>query len=32
VPPGTDVSDYKSAVIWCKQFAVLFATALLAEA
>lgn len=27
VPPGTDVSQFKSAVVWCKQFAVLFATA-----
>jgi Electron transfer DM13 len=27
VPPGTDVSQYKSAVVWCKAFSVLFATA-----
>ena len=31
VPAGTDVSAYKSAVVWCKDFGVLFATALLAE-
>ncbi|MEO6196734.1 MAG: DM13 domain-containing protein [Dehalococcoidia bacterium] len=27
VPEGTDVSQFKSAVIWCDQFSVLFATA-----
>jgi hypothetical protein len=27
VPAGTDISRYKSALVWCKQFAVLFATA-----
>jgi hypothetical protein len=27
LPAGTDVSRFKSAVVWCKQFAVLFATA-----
>ena len=27
VPSGTDPSSVKSVVIWCKQFAVLFATA-----
>ena len=27
VPPGTDVSDVRSVLIWCKQFAVLFAHA-----
>lgn len=27
VPAGTDVSRFKSAVVWCRQFAVLFATA-----
>lgn len=27
VPPGTDVGRFKSAIVWCKQFAVLFATA-----
>ena len=27
VPAGTDVSQYKSAVVWCKEFGVLFAVA-----
>ena len=27
VPAGTDVSHFRSAVIWCRQFGVLFATA-----
>ncbi|MEX1254675.1 MAG: DM13 domain-containing protein [Dehalococcoidia bacterium] len=27
VPAGTDVSQFKSAVVWCREFAVLFATA-----
>ncbi len=27
VPAGTDVSQFRSAVVWCKAFAVLFATA-----
>ena len=27
LPEGTDPSDFGSAVIWCKQFAVLFAVA-----
>ena len=27
VPEGTDIFRYKSAVVWCRQFAVLFATA-----
>jgi Electron transfer DM13 len=27
VPSGTDVSQYRSAVVWCKAFSVLFATA-----
>ena len=27
VPEGTDVSQFKSAVVWCDQFSVLFATA-----
>ena len=30
LPPDTDPADYTSAVIWCKQFAVLFAVAPLA--
>ncbi|MFL5777529.1 MAG: DM13 domain-containing protein [Chloroflexota bacterium] len=32
VPPGSDVTDATSVVIWCKQFAVLFAAANLDEA
>ena len=28
VPEGTDLSAYRSAVVWCEQFAVLFATAM----
>jgi hypothetical protein len=27
VPSGTDVARFKGAVVWCKQFSVLFATA-----
>jgi hypothetical protein len=27
VPPGTDVSAFRSAIIWCKQFSHLFAVA-----
>jgi len=27
VPPGTDISQYESVVIWCQAFAVLFGTA-----
>ncbi|TMB98156.1 MAG: DM13 domain-containing protein [Chloroflexi bacterium] len=27
VPPGTDGSKFKSALVWCKQFSVLFAVA-----
>lgn len=27
IPAGTDISKYKSAVIWCEQFGVLFASA-----
>jgi hypothetical protein len=27
VPAGTEISRYKSALVWCRQFAVLFATA-----
>ncbi len=30
LPPGTDPADFASAVIWCKQFSHLFATAPLA--
>ncbi|MDO9445553.1 MAG: DM13 domain-containing protein [Dehalococcoidia bacterium] len=29
VPEGTDVSRYRSAIVWCDQFAVLFGTATL---
>jgi hypothetical protein len=32
VPPGTDVSQFRSAVVWCKAFSVLFATAPLSPA
>ncbi len=31
VPGGADVSRFRSAVIWCRQFGVLFATATLGE-
>jgi Electron transfer DM13 len=31
VPAGSDLSEVASVVIWCKQFAVLFATAALAD-
>lgn len=27
VPAGTDISRYRSAIVWCKQFSVLFAAA-----
>lgn len=27
IPPGTDVSQFKSAIVWCKAFSVLFAAA-----
>ncbi len=27
IPAGTDVSQYQSAIVWCKAFSVLFATA-----
>ena len=30
VPQGTDVSRFKSAIVWCRQFSVLFAAAPLA--
>jgi hypothetical protein len=29
IPPGTTLAQIKSAVVWCKQFSVLFATATL---
>lgn len=29
VPAGTDLSNVESVAIWCKQFAVLFATGML---
>jgi hypothetical protein len=32
VPTGTDVSEFQSVIVWCKQFGVLFATAPLAQA
>lgn len=31
VPAGTDISQFASAVVWCRQFAVLFAVAELRE-
>jgi len=31
VPAGTDVSGFQSAIVWCKQFGVLFATATLGQ-
>jgi hypothetical protein len=31
VPAGTDVSRYQSAIVWCKEFGVLFAAATLAS-
>jgi Electron transfer DM13 len=31
VPPGTDVSQFQSAIVWCKAFSVLFATAMFTE-
>jgi len=30
VPAGTDVSQFKSAIVWCRRFSVLFAAAPLA--
>lgn len=27
VPPGTDISRFASAIVWCRQFSVLFASA-----
>jgi hypothetical protein len=32
IPPGTDISRFNGALVWCKQFAVLFATAPLTPA
>src|SRR3990170_118391 len=32
VPSGTDVTRFKSAIVWCRQFSVLFAVAPLAAA
>jgi hypothetical protein len=32
IPPGADISRFKGALVWCKQFAVLFATAPLTPA
>ncbi len=32
IPPGTDISRFKGALVWCKQFSVLFATAPLTPA
>jgi hypothetical protein len=29
IPADVDVADYRSVVIWCRQFSVLFATAAL---
>jgi hypothetical protein len=31
IPPGTDVSQFKSAIVWCRAFSVLFAVAELEE-
>lgn len=31
IPPGTDVSQFASAIVWCRQFATLFAVAELNE-
>ncbi len=31
IPPGTDLADYASVIVWCEDFAVLFATATLEE-
>ena len=27
IPPGTDLNQFQSAIIWCKAFSVLFAAA-----
>jgi hypothetical protein len=32
VPTGTDISQFKSAIVWCKPFSVLFASAPLVDA
>lgn len=31
IPPGTDVTQFASAIVWCRQFATLFAVAELME-
>lgn len=30
LPPGTDIAQFRAAIVWCRQFAVLFAAAELA--
>ena len=32
LPEGTDIAQFKSALVWCKQFTVLFAVAPFAPA
>ena len=31
IPPGTDISQFESAVVWCKRFSVEFGSATLVE-
>ncbi len=31
IPPGTDVAQYANAIVWCRQFATLFAVSALSE-